>query len=130
MKKFVAILFLIIYSCTTVSATMHMHYCMNRYIGASLYHTKEKKCTNCGMDKSKSNGCCKDEHKILKLKREHQKTTNSYDFSVLNNPVVITEFIIHDQYSFPLANSTYSSIHAPPDKQSQSIYLLNCVFLI
>jgi len=129
-KKFVAILFLIIYSCTTVSATIHMHYCMNKYIGASLYHTKEKKCSNCGMDKSKSNGCCKDEHKVVKLKREHQKTGSSYDFSVLNNPVVVPEFIFHNQVSGPSIITTYSSVHAPPDINGQKLYILNCAFLI
>ncbi len=109
---------------------MHVHYCMNKYIGASLYHAKEKKCANCGMDKSKSNGCCKDEHKVLKLKREHQKTVDSYDFSVLNNLIVVPAFIIRNQHPFSSAIKIYSSIHAPPEIQDQRLYLLNCIFLI
>jgi hypothetical protein len=103
---------------------------MNKYIGASLYHTKEKKCSNCGMDKSKSNGCCKDEHKIIKLKREHQKTADNHDFSVSKNTVLVPVFINYFQVSITSTAREYALIHSPPDMPKQNLYIFNCVFLI
>ena len=130
MKKTVTIFFLIIYSCTTFGAPVHMHYCMSKYVGASLFHSKGKKCPICGTEKSKSNGCCKDEHKFIGLKREHQKTATTYDFSVLNNPVVVPSFILHDHVSTCSIIRACSAIHPPPGIQGQRLYILNSLFLI
>src|ERR1022692_2370213 len=130
MEKLVAIFFFIICGFTTVGATVHMHYCMNKYIGASFYHSREKKCANCGMDKSKSKGCCKDEHKFIELKREHQKTGNGYVFSILSNLPVVPAFSFQDQVPASSIIRSYPAIHAPPDKSGQKLYLLDCFFLI
>ena len=67
MKKIVAILLLIIYRSTAVGATIHLHCYMNEFVGRNLWHgDKENECGKCGM-KEKKGGCCKDQHKQLKL---------------------------------------------------------------
>jgi hypothetical protein len=103
---------------------------MNKYIGASLYHSKEKKCSNCGMDKSKSNGCCKDEHKVIKLKREHQQVSDKDDFSILKNVVLVPVLPGYSQITIPSTSSDHISIHPPPDFIKQDICILNRIFLI
>ena len=61
-------------------ATVHIHYCMGKVMGAGFGHKDEEKCGKCGMKKSISNGCCKDEHKTVKAS-DHQLAKASFDLS-------------------------------------------------
>ncbi len=130
MKKVVAIFFLTIYSFTTVGATVHMHYCMNKLIGTSFYHSKKNTCENCGMHKSATKGCCKDEHKFIKLEREHQQTQSAETLSFLSTPVIVTAVVTYHQAAVSLFTANTSIDTSPPDIQSQKLYLLNRVFRI
>lgn len=130
MKKIAVILLLVIYSSSTVRATVHLHYCMNELVGWSLVHSdKDKKCGKCGM-KEKKGGCCKDEHKQIKITADHQQKNFSVDFSntfflgavpsFFNIPVVLISSIIE----------IYPTCHAPPDIVNTRLYILHCVYLI
>lgn len=130
MKKMVAIFFLTIYSFTTVGATVHMHYCMNKLVGASLYHGKESKCEKCGMHKSATKGCCKDEHKFIKLEREHHKAQPATGLSFFSTPVVLPSFFTYNQAIVSSITETYPASNAPPNAQGQKLYILNCIFRI
>ena len=130
MKKIVAIFFLIIYSFTTVGATVHMHYCMSKLVGASLYHGKESKCEKCGMNKSATKGCCKDEHKFIKLEREHNQTQTLHDLSFFSTPIILPPFFTYNQAIVSSITETYPSSNAPPNIQGQKLYILNCLFRI
>ncbi len=130
MKTIVAIFFLIIYSFTTVGATVHMHYCMNKLIGSSLYHNKEKKCEKCGMRKSAIKGCCKDEHQFVKLEREHQKTQPIASVSFLFTPIVSPSFFTYNQVTVSLTTETAHESNAPPNTFRDKLYIHNCVFRI
>ena len=82
------------------------------------------------MHKEDSKGCCKDEHKQVKLD-DDQKITNILS-SVSNSPVEI-EIASIDHYTFVASSSvaiTYPVSHAPPDKSLIPVYLSNCVFRI
>ena len=129
MKKIVVILLLLIYGSATMGATIHMHYCMNELVGWSLWHgEKDKECGKCGM-KEKKGGCCKDEHKQVKLKTEHQKSATAQyiqflDIPALTTPVADFSFEIKPtSLAFPVSN-------APPKIPREKIYILHCVFLI
>ena len=130
MKKSVAIFFLTIYSFTTVGATAHRHYCMNKLVGASLYHGKESKCEKCGMDKSANKGCCKDEHKFIKLEREHYNAQPTTSLLFSFTPIVLTGFYTYNQFASSSITETYFASKAPPNVQGQKLYLLNCIFRI
>ena len=129
-KKLVAIFFLVIYSITTLGATIHSHYCMGEYMGSSLPHKAKDKCEKCGMTKAKSKGCCKDDHKFLSLKREHNQTKASVEipnfFAETLSPVYITYNIVPVYYN----SETVTIFHPPPLIPKQRLHLLNCVFLI
>jgi hypothetical protein len=131
MKKIVAIFFLLIYSLTTVGATIHTHYCMGEFVGSSLYHSNAEKCNSCGMKASKSKGCCKDEHKYVSLKREHNQTKASAEilnfFTEAAVPVFITYNFVTVNYPTITANTT---LHPPPLIHKQRLHLINCVFRI
>ncbi len=130
MKKLVAIFFLIIYSLTTVGATIHSHYCMGEYMGSSIYHSSNNKCEKCGMTKAKSKGCCQDEHKYVSLKREHNQTKASVEIPNFFAEVTIPVFISYDFVTVSHNIETATIIHPPPPIHKQRLHLLNCVFLI
>ena len=129
MKKIAVILLLLVYGSATMGATIHLHYCMNEFVGWSLGHDKkDKECGRCGM-KEKKSGCCKDEHKQVKLKTEHQKSTSVQFFQFLDVPALIIPIADYPFAESPISLASPTS-NAPPDIPCEQLYLLNCVFLI
>lgn len=124
----IIILLLLIYGSATMGATIHMHYCMNKYVGGSLWHTEDdNKCGKCGM-KEKKDGCCKDEHKQAKLTTDHQKTATQF-IQFPEAPASVTSFmdmVVH----VPSISVNYPVSNGPPKILRGRLYLLNCVFLI
>ncbi len=132
MKKIVVILLLVIYGSTSVGATIHMHYCMNEFIGWNLWHNdKENECGKCGM-KDKKGGCCKDEQKQLKLSADQNHSqVNAFVFGQFFSPI---RFLHYNSYYFtqPTAVAVlFPANNALPNRwQKVPQYLSNCVFLI
>lgn len=112
-----------------MGATIHMHYCMNEFVGWSLWHgEKDNECGKCGM-KEKKSGCCKDEHKQVKLKTDHQKSATAQYIQFLDVPALITPVadfsfkVSPTSLAFPVSND-------PPKIPRERLYILHCVFLI
>jgi hypothetical protein len=125
------ILLLVIYGTTSIGATVHMHFCMNEFVSWNLWHSaKEKKCSKCGM-KEKKGGCCKDEHKQLKIDSDQNKNQlKTFVFEKVFTPVIPTS---HYDYNFRLPTPTileFPKNNTSPPWRSVSIYIANCVFLI
>ena len=81
MKHFVVILLSILYMASATGATVHIHYCMGKFMSVSLNHSDEGICGKCGMKKKEQKkGCCKDEQKTFKTST-HQLAKVSFDFS-------------------------------------------------
>ena len=67
-----------VYGITTVGASVHLHFCMNKFISFNFTETENKTCGKCGMKESATKkGCCKDEVKQLKIDNDHQKSTDA-----------------------------------------------------
>lgn len=112
-----------------MGATIHMHYCMNELVGWSLWHgERDKECGKCGM-KEKKGGCCKDEHKQVKLKTEHQKSVTAQYVQFLDVPALTTPVA---DFSFEIkpASLAFPVSNAPPKIPRERLYILHCVFLI
>ena len=81
MKKLLATILAVVYLTASAGASLHLHYCMDKLVGWTLWSNgaKEDSCSKCGMAKTEAtdNGCCKDEHKLIKLKDVH-KAADSY----------------------------------------------------
>ena len=120
---------MLIYGSTTIGATIHLHYCMNDFVGWSLWHSdKDNECGKCGM-KDKKDGCCKDEHKQIKLKNEHQKSSIAQYFQLLDVPALINPLA---EYSVKATgvSLTFPVSNAPSKIPKERLYVLHCVFLI
>lgn len=129
MKKIVVILLLLVYGSATMGATIHLHYCMNEFVGSSLWHSdKDNECGKCGMTEKKG-GCCKDEHKQLRLKTDHQKTTVAQYLKLLDEPALITPIVTFN-FKETLVSLSFPVSNAPPKIPRERLYILYCAFLI
>ena len=114
MKKAIVILLLVLYSASTIGATINMHYCMNKFAGWALTSEKKENCPKCGM---KNTGCCKDEKKQIKLSSDQQKSESSQ----LNyDRFLITSLLSHTYIS---ANVVCTTIHIPAPTHAPPILL-------
>ena len=112
-----------------MGATIHLHYCMNEFVGSSLWHSnKNDECGKCGM-KEKKDGCCKDEHKQVKLKTDHQKSAITQYFKIVATPALITPIVTLDVKE-TLVALTFAVSNAPPKIPREELYILYSVFLI
>lgn len=112
-----------------MGATIHMHYCMNEFVGWSLWHNDKEECGRCGMKEDKT-GCCKDEHKYFKLKADHQNAAAAAFLYFNFTPAIINPIPDFNCQTFVNVNESYSPIHAPPDIARKRLHVLHCVLLI
>ncbi len=130
MKKTVVLLLMLIYGSATMGATVHLHYCMNEFVGWSLLPGTADTCGKCGMEEKDQGGCCKDEHKQLKLNTDHQKAGVSVFSTMVFAPAITTPVPDLNFQTFLKITERYSHCHAPPDFGKIKIHVLHCVFLI
>jgi len=125
MKKILIFILAVFYLTSTIGATIHSHYCMDKLINQSLFNAEGDKCGECGMEKD--GDCCKDEQKLVKNNTD-QKIAES---TIQLIPVATSGSFINlsgIDYACSLTEKHPMS-HAPPGSGSE-IYLRNCVFRI
>lgn len=128
MKRLAVVIISLVYLAVSSGFTLHMHYCMGKFVNASFVNEEqdEHDCSHCGMKKKKEgNGCCKDEHKIIKHDTDHSLAKE------IKAPLTPVYYPLTPvPFSFPV-NSTILSVadapafqaHAPPDPDHCPIYL-------
>lgn len=130
MKKAVVILLMLIYGTATMGATVHLHYCMDKFVGWSLLDGKDDKCGRCGMEEKDKGGCCKDEHKHFKLKLDQQKSNAPQQISFFTTPVLVAPVVEVCIPSYTALSDNYTNSHAPPGIVRERLHILYSVFLI
>ena len=125
MKKIVVSILAVFYLSSTIGATVHLHYCMDRLINQSLFNSGGDQCGKCGMEKD--GDCCKDEQKLVK------NTTDQKIAESANQLIPVTtsgSFVNVSEIVFACSfTGKHPVIHAPPGS-SNEIYLRNCIFRI
>ena len=132
MKRFFVLLLLFSYSFATTGTTLQLHFCMGERSDVKWDKSSEKRtCGKCGMEKrEKPNGCCKDEHKWIKIQDEQKANTFAYQFAQLQLAVPV----YFNNYDFTPSVFTVDGLlpnsHAPPRSCGVAIHKRNCVFRI
>ncbi len=129
MKRFWAILLILIYATGSTGATINRHYCMGRSSGWSLGQSASRHCGYCGMERVAvdGKGCCKDELSFVKTTTDHQAGVLSISTDLLfittaSNPSGI--FISH----FVCSDPSPCSIVQPPPLPGILKCILHCDF--
>ncbi len=131
MKKVLFFILSILYLTTSTGADLHYHYCMGNLVNWSIWISKEdKKCGKCGMEKEENanNGCCKDEHKWVKIEDDQKANF------LLGAPIFATTETNHLPGCIILRpNNPFNLIpqsNAPPRKGDIAVFILNRNFRI
>lgn len=126
MKKITVAILAIIYFTMTSGIVFNVHYCMGKISSVKVDLLAKNLC---GCGKKESKGCCKTEHKLVKLEDNHKASLASF---ICEAPVAIVN------HSFYINNTPIQSLnkielfnnHSPPIIANQAIYISNCVFRI
>jgi hypothetical protein len=129
-KKIAVILLLLIYGTASMGATVHLHFCMDEFVGWSLFSGKDDTCGKCGMEEKDKEGCCKDEQKHLKLNVDQQKTNVAQFIAFISAPASFTPVIDIDFHSYLNITENYPTCHAPPDIGKKRLHVFYSIFLI
>ena len=118
MKRFITSLVTIFYLCFSTGATLHLHYCMGKFVNLSFTNTNAGECLNCGMQShGTDNGCCKDVEVSVKISDAHLHATTAESLPAQQvdlPPVAIVETPIFIPYPpSPITKQFYASGHPP-----------------
>lgn len=129
MKKIIVTILILLYSTTSIGATIHLRYCMGELISWKL-NTKEKddKCSKCDMKCKK--GCCEDKTQVVKIDNDQKIAKVSFDFKKFNTPVGPP---IYQKWKASILSFTvidFLKATAPPCKSKVPLFVRNGAFLI
>ena len=121
-----------VYGTTTVGATVHLHFCMNKFISLNFTETENKTCGKCGMKESPTKkGCCKDEVKQLKIDNDYQKSTAESFINIFQVPTLkYTPSLL--EFNAVVFNLDANAIQYPPPllPSIQKRTILYCTYRI
>jgi hypothetical protein len=127
MKRFASAILLLVYFTVSTGFAVSMHYCMNRLESTEMGVSHASTCGKCGMEVEDSDGCCRDEVKIVKLSLDQAFAKQVHQaFALPAVPVAHTEFLLA-----PLFQTISSSIevaYPPPLISEADTWLQNSVF--
>src|SRR5678816_4107224 len=126
MKKILVSIFAVFYLASSVGATVHLHYCMDKLINWSLLNGDGNKCDKCGM--KKDGGCCKDENKFVKNNVDQKIAESSIQLEQMAAVATPAAFIYTSEHYFSSSIQEYPRGNAPPRNNGIGIHILNNVF--
>ena len=129
MKKIAIIHLLLIYGFVNMGAVIHLHFCMDKLAGWSLWHSaKDKKCIDCSRMENKG-ACCEDKHEQVKLNTVHQKRVTVQNIQFIDDPVLATA---KAEFSLPNIEKSQAirATNALPKIPGKRLYILYSAFLI
>ena len=101
---------------------------MDNFDSAQFGANKSDYCGVCGMHKSESNECCKDEVKIFKIQDDQQPSAISFKFTSPDEVIIDLPFW-NETFLVRSTHQLFLHTHSPPLRK-QDTYLQNCVFRI
>lgn len=127
MKKLFVSILLLVYFTVSTGFAISLHYCMNTLDSAELGAVEAETCGKCGMHVEDSNGCCRDEVKVVKLSTDHFASYIVSSFYAATTAVLTpTQYLLLPFYNFSEVKETIA--HSPPLPDKQDTYLHNRVF--
>jgi hypothetical protein len=129
MKKFLVAILAIVYLGSSIGATTHFHYCMDKLVNWDFGQAKKDKCDKCGTSKCgnhQKNKCCSDE--FTALKNGDQRITETVNLIQVFYHALFPQIELQAPNIPPeiIANTASTTLF----RSSVAIHILNCVFLI
>ena len=128
MKKILVSIFAVFYLVSSVGATVHLHYCMDKFTDWSLLKSVGDKCDKCGMEKD--GGCCKDENKFVKNNIDQKVAEPVLQLVKISAVDTPGAFIYASEHYLSSLIREIPVSKTPPRTNGVGIYILNNVFRI
>jgi CDGSH-type Zn-finger protein len=125
MKRFIVLILALIYFTTSSGMVVNLHYCMGK-ISSVKVNVLAKNLCGCG--KKETKGCCKTEHKVVKISDNHNPSYTNYSFENTFSTVPVTYYFVANSYAVNAQTKQFVN-HSPP-LINEEIFLRNCVFRI
>lgn len=129
MKKLLAFIWLLIYTCVSTGFAVSTHFCMDKQQAVELGAAKTERCNKCGMHKEESNGCCRDEIQVVKLQQDTQVAKLFTPSLQLALPVSLTTTFLNTPF-YNFIESSIVTAFQPPPLYNPDLCIDNCVFRI
>ena len=126
MKKLAASILLLVYFTVTTGFVVSVHYCMNKVDSIQLGDTSSESCGKCGMHIEDSDGCCKNDVKVVKMSVDQSYAKITVPDFTLSLPLPSFQEV-HRFSLLASLQKDYPLAHGPPISE-QDTYLQNCVF--
>lgn len=126
MKRSAVAILALLYFTISTGMVVNIHYCMGKVSSVNVDVLAKNLCA-CG--KKETKGCCKTEHKLIKLEDNHKASFADVVFNVPVHEIQIA-YNLFVQPDFALSNQAAYNNHSPPILSKQDSYLQNCVFRI
>lgn len=130
MKKLLFAISFICYFAVSSGVIINSHYCMKRLVSIHLYDSAPDICTRCGMDTHNSDGCCRNEVKVVKLEQDQNKlTVDLPGFPALEQQAIRPSEFLVAAFEQPEILRHFHN-HSPPLLSGRDSYIENRVFRI
>ena len=130
MKKVLFSISFLCYFAVTSGVVISSHFCMKRLVSVHLFETSSAVCGRCGMDTHESNGCCRNDVKVVKLEQDQTKIpVVTYELPALEIRVFTPSAFIVSSFENIDVQCHFHN-HSPPLLSEQDTYLQNNVFRI
>ena len=130
MKKIIFTISFLCYFAVTSGVVINSHYCMKRLVSVHLFDTSTDVCGRCGMETHESNGCCRNEFKVVKLEQDQNKVS----FATIETPSLKAVASVPSGFIVAPFENIFGQRcfhnHSPPLLSEQDIYLQNNNFRI
>lgn len=134
MKKVVVYIIALLYIWLSTGAIVHMHYCMGKFVGSSLWSNNNNEtevCGKCNMSqKASKHKCCKDEKKLVKVVEDQKIADSVYQISQLNYTGITLNYFTISETPVPSQVQEKLRSNSPPVYYRVPIYIRNSVFRI
>lgn len=129
-KLFVSIL-AIMYMAAATGASINIHYCMDKMIGAEWGNSNGDDCGKCGMEKSSSkDNCCKEEQKLVKIDLDQKTADASIQLVKIAATAIQIHYVELPQVKLSSITEEDPTSNAPPEGMPIALYKRNCTYRI
>ncbi|WP_127129555.1 HYC_CC_PP family protein [Pseudoflavitalea rhizosphaerae] len=135
MKQFLVFILAFIYLGSSAGATVHLHYCKGQLVDIRVGEKEKGSCSGCKAPKKAAKpcmkSCCKDEHRMLKLEKDHQQAGEvQFKFAQAFFHILPVSYIVMPDIFLKSSAEVLPKTHAPPLFSSLRLHIQHCHFRV
>lgn len=128
MKRFLLVLFTLLYLGVTSGVVLDYHYCMGKLADVSVWH--DETCPTCG-EKAQTHSCCSTETEFMKLSTDQETArTQTAAFTPIVIALLLDRIGLSLVYEPEEATPSPVTSNLPPECSNVPLFVHHCTYLI